>query len=129
MSCFSLLYVCTTGIKDSEALSANGEDVTIAMTQEIPDGVAPADLPVLNRRHTVDIATSGGQSLFHALTSIQVSTPIPIFYSDAGLEPGSRLYAGFLNDSDVTQRYRVSLPYISNPAETMVQTSRELARR
>ena len=54
--------MCTPGTKDSEALSVNGEDVTITTTQEIPDGVDPVDLPVLDRRHRVDIATSGGWS-------------------------------------------------------------------
>ena len=55
----------TTGTKDSEALSVNGEDLTIAMAQEVAVRVDPADLPVLDRRHRVDIATSGGQALYH----------------------------------------------------------------
>lgn len=39
------------------------------------------------------------------------------------------LYAGFLNQDDVTKMYRVNIPYISNPFLTMGSTSREIARR
>ena len=42
---------------------------------------------------------------------------------------GARLYAGFLNQDDVTKTYRVLTPYISNPFLTMGLTSREIARR
>ena len=50
-------------------------------------------------------------------------------HTHTGLDPGTMLFTGFLNNSDVTQRYRVSTPYISNPYATMAQTSREIARR
>ena len=37
--------------------------------------------------------------------------------------------AGFLKHTDLTLKYRVEVPYISNPLLTMAQTSREIARR
>ena len=49
--------------------------------------------------------------------------------SIVGLEPGSQLFTGFLNHSDIMNQYRVRTPYISNPFTTMAQTSREIARR
>lgn len=39
------------------------------------------------------------------------------------------LFAGFLMEDDVTRSYHVAVPYISNPYQTMDQTSREIARR
>ena len=36
---------------------------------------------------------------------------------------------GFLNQSDIMNQYRVETPYISNPFDTMAQTSRVIARR
>ena len=41
----------------------------------------------------------------------------------------SILYAGFLNQDDVTKTYRVQTPYISDPFLTMGFTSRDIARR
>lgn len=45
------------------------------------------------------------------------------------LPAGDMVFAGFLKDEDVTQNYRVAVPYISNPFTTMDQTTREIARR
>ncbi len=50
-------------------------------------------------------------------------------FSHAGLEPDSVLLTGYLSEFDVSQNYRVDVSYISNPFETMAQTSREIARR
>lgn len=46
-----------------------------------------------------------------------------------GLDQNSLLYAGFLNQEDVTRAYRAITPYISNPFLTMGFTSRDIARR
>ena len=46
-----------------------------------------------------------------------------------GLDPGNRLFAGFLSEYDVSRRYRVNTPYISNPYQTMGRTSPAIARR
>ena len=75
------------------------------ISQRPDDNVNPARLPVLDREYSVS------------------------FTSPGSLEPSSRFFAGFLNQSDITRRYRVDTPYISNPFETMTQTSREIARR
>lgn len=45
------------------------------------------------------------------------------------MTPDSILITGYLSHADVTQNYRVSMAYISNPFQTMAQTSREIARR
>ena len=46
-----------------------------------------------------------------------------------GLESNSKLFVGFLNQSDIMNQYRVRTPYISNPYNTIAQTSRMIARR
>lgn len=73
-------------------------------TQQIPQGIDQNNLHSLDKEYTLTLKTNG-------------------------LEQGSALYTGFLNQSDITQRYRAAMPYISNPFVTMSQTSREIARR
>ncbi len=45
------------------------------------------------------------------------------------MEADSILLTGYLSEFDVSLNYRVDVAYISNPFETMAQTSREIARR
>ena len=82
--------------------SKSGDDVSITLTQNT---MLTDDLSVLDNNYTIALTTVGG------------------------LQPNTRLFAGFLQDDDVTRDYRVNIPYISNPYETMDKTSRDLARR
>ena len=82
--------------------SKSGDDVSITLTQ---NNMLTDDLSVLDNNYTITLTTVGG------------------------LQPNTRLFAGFLQDDDVTRDYRVNTPYISNPYETMDKTSRDLARR
>lgn len=76
------------------------------MTQIAPqDPNITVNVSTLDSNHTVSITTTGG------------------------LQKGTWLFAGFLQEEYVTREYHVDLPYISNPYLTMDQTSRELARR
>ena len=92
---------------DATSRSINGTDLTIVIVQNITQetNATSTHNSTLNSYHTVTITTSGG------------------------VQEGTWLFAGFLNEEDVNNVYHVDTPYISNPYLTMDQTSRELARR
>ena len=83
-------------------MSQFGEDISLTIIQNNPDS---HNISVLNKNYTITLSTSGG------------------------LQRETRLFAGFLEEIDVIRQYRVNVPYISNPYDTMDQTSRDIARR
>ena len=98
-----ILYAGSKDVESDAAIEDNA-DISLVAMQQVPQGIVQTVLSVLDKAYNVSLKTNG-------------------------LEQGSKLYAGFFNQSDITHRYRTAMPYISDPFITMSQTSREIARR
>lgn len=90
------------GPQDGQKESMEGEDITVTITQT---NIITENIPTLDKNYTLTLTTYGG------------------------LQKGTRLFTGFLQQKDVSRNFQVNLPYISNPNSTMDQTSRVIARR
>jgi hypothetical protein len=89
---------------DGQQRSSTGDDISMTITQVTYANISDI-IPVLDKNYTITLNTTNG------------------------LDVGTAVFSGFLQDDDVKRSYRINTPYISNPYITMGQTSRIIARR